>query len=169
MPQGCGGASTPRSDPSKQTSASSTNNGTNSSSSSSFQPPPPAFPTAAIPESTPRRSWVAKEEWLGLEGFTNLLRSPPYDVIIGCDSWRPTSNLVFPGSRQGARAVQSVEVIAARRKGLEGEGSSGGSRLGGSGGDERAYRFTFCLERVEAGSMKGCWLTVGVRVGDYSL
>ncbi|KAI8472351.1 MAG: hypothetical protein J3K34DRAFT_519826 [Monoraphidium minutum] len=161
MPQGYGGAAAPRSDPRKQ--------------SGVGEGAAPAFPTAPVPESTPRRSWGAKDEWLSLDEFKRRLAAPPYDVILGCDSWRPAGPLVFPGSRQGARAVQSVEVTAARRPAAggaaagaaaQGDGGGGG---GAGGGAERAYTFTFCLERVEGGSMKGCWLTVGVRVGDYSL
>ena len=33
----------------------------------------------------------------------------------------------------------------------------------------RPQKFSFCLERQTAGPYKNCWLTVGVRVGDYSL
>jgi len=76
------------------------------------------------------------------------------------------SDVVFPGSRQGVRAVQAVEVVAARGGGAA--GAAARRQAGGGEGREHAYRFTWCLEKVESGSMKGCWLTVGVRVGDYS-
>ena len=190
MPQGVGGAAAPRSDPRKRGAASDGGAGASGASSSSdgsssggsgggSSGAAPLFSVAPVPESAPRRSWVAKEEWLDLDGFRRLLGAPPYDVMLGCDSWRPASPLVFPGSRQGARAVQSVEVVAARRPAPGAAAQQGASlqqgaqQQGGIGGEEaaggRTYRFTFCLERVESGGMKGCWLTVGVRVGDYSL
>jgi hypothetical protein len=56
-------------------------------------------------------------------------------------------------------------------------GGGGGSRswrLQGAGsrdsdGRPRVHMFTFCLERVDEGALKGIWYTVGVRVGDYSV
>ena len=33
---------------------------------------------------------------------------------------------------------------------------------------QRRQTFTFCLERVATGALKNCWMTVGVRVGDYA-
>lgn len=170
MPRGCGGASAPRSDPRKQRASSGGGGGSGEAGRSEAAAAQPSFPTAAVPESTPRRAWGAKEEWLSLEDFGALLRSPPYDIILGCDAWRPVSDLVFPGSRQGTRAVQAVEVTAAQRQRAPASGSSAFSSSGSAGGEEgRPYRFTFCLERVEEGGMQGCWLTVGVKVGDYSL
>lgn len=49
------------------------------------------------------------------------------------------SNVVFPSSRSGNKAVQAVEVQALQRKGE--------ARL-------RPYVFTFCLERVDVGPYK---------------
>lgn len=39
----------------------------------------------------------------------------------------------------------------------------------GSSDKPRRHTFTFCLERVDEGALKGIWYTVGVRVGDYSV
>lgn len=163
MPLGCGGAAAPRSNP----------------RGGGAPPPPPPPPPGPVPDSAPRRGWGAKEEWLDLNAFKRMLSSPPYYVIQNCDSWRPASPLAFPASRAAGRAVQAVEVVASRRRPAGGGDSSSGfadSSGGGGfadshdgGGGERVYRFTFVLERVEAGGLKGCWLTVGVRVGDYSL
>lgn len=33
---------------------------------------------------------------------------------------------------------------------------------------QKRQTFTWCLERVRQGPLKNCWLTVGVRVGDYA-
>jgi hypothetical protein len=54
------------------------------------------------------------------------------------------SNVVFPSSRSGNKAVQAVEVIAMQHKG---EG-----RL-------RPFVFTFCLERVDVGPYKVFFLS----------
>lgn len=36
------------------------------------------------------------------------------------------------------------------------------------GSAPRTHKFTFCLERIDQGPYQGCWLTYGVRVGDYA-
>ncbi|EIE23611.1 hypothetical protein COCSUDRAFT_41799 [Coccomyxa subellipsoidea C-169] len=83
---------------------------------------------------------------------TAFLFSKPYDcenMIAG----RAISNVVFPSSRSGNKAVQAIEVMATQKKGEE---------------ILRPYVFTFCLERVDVGPYKGCWMTVGLRCGNYS-
>lgn len=40
------------------------------------------------------RSWAAQEQWLTPQEFRQLLHSPPYDVLLGCDSWRACSGMV---------------------------------------------------------------------------
>lgn len=62
------------------------------------------------------------------------------------------SQLVFPSSRHRNKAVAAVEVVPA---------------LAAAAG-QHPQMFTFCLEKVEAGPLSNCWLTVGVRVGDYA-
>jgi hypothetical protein len=108
------------------------------------------YPTESSHLQGPRlvRSWTATEAWLDLPTFTATLRSSPYDVLLNCGSWTPVSTLQFPSQRHPGRAVQAVAAVAA---------ASGARRV-----------FTFCMERTEAGSLRGCWLTVGVRLGDYS-
>ncbi len=49
------------------------------------------------------------------------------------------SNVVFPSSRSGNKAVQAIEVMATQKKGEE---------------ILRPYVFTFCLERVDVGPYK---------------
>lgn len=40
------------------------------------------------------RSWSASEQWLTPQQFIQQLHSPPYNVLLGCDSWRACSNMV---------------------------------------------------------------------------
>ncbi|KAF5835748.1 hypothetical protein DUNSADRAFT_6929 [Dunaliella salina] len=197
-----------------------------------------------VPSSFSRvRSWGAAEEWLTPKEFASMLNSPPYNPMVGCESWRAASGIVFTSTRHNNKAVQAVHVTAAptlyppfsgasslRRDdhqfpgasslkrddhsrdcspgdGIAGSaspsaqgstqnkwvdddffGGSGqggidltgglpggsnasgryGVRRGGSG-KPRVHTFTFCLERVDEGALKGIWYTVGVRVGDYTV
>lgn len=100
---------------------------------------------ASAPPSRPRRSWAATERWLDLKSFQDELTRPPYMTLLEFDSWRAASPLVFPSSRNEGRAVQAVVVQQ----------------------DERDYAFSFCMERSQTGSLRGCWLVTGVRQGDY--
>ncbi|BDA47530.1 hypothetical protein COCOBI_10-3780 [Coccomyxa sp. Obi] len=99
-------------------------------------------------------SWMGTETWVPFKEFSNALHSPPQNVLLNCESWRAISKVVFPSSRSGNKAVQAVEVQALQQKGE--------ARL-------RPYVFTFCLERVDVGPYKGCWMTVGLRCGNYSV
>ena len=36
------------------------------------------------------------------------------------------------------------------------------------GGGAPRQVFTFCLEKIASGGLANCWMTVGVRVGDYA-
>lgn len=65
------------------------------------------------------------------------------------------SQLVFPSQRHTNKAVACVQVVPAAATPAAAAG--------------RPQKFSFCLERQTAGPYKNCWLTVGVRVGDYSL
>ena len=60
---------------------------------------------------------------------------------------------MFPSSRHQDKAVFGVEVVA---------------QGGAAAGAKARHVYTFCVERVAQGSLKNCWLTVGVRVGDYA-
>lgn len=40
------------------------------------------------------RSWAAREQWLTPDEFVEHLHSAPYDVLLGCDSWRACSSMV---------------------------------------------------------------------------
>jgi hypothetical protein len=93
------------------------------------------------------RSWLGKEAWIPLSDFCSMLRSPPFSAILDFDSWQAVSDVVFPSNRYGNKAVQAVQV---------------------SDSADRQLTYTFCLERVEEGPYKGCWMTVGLRSGDYS-
>ena len=48
------------------------------------------------------RGWQAKETWLNFADFKDMLHSPPYDVLIGCDHWEV--------SRVNSSLFLSVEV-----------------------------------------------------------
>jgi hypothetical protein len=91
----------------------------------------------------------------------------------------------FPRTRSGEHAVQAVTVFARRPPGDGAPGAAGGGAAGAAAGAAaaaeapagaqplggpglRAYTFTFCLERVLAGPYKDCWMTVGLRCGDYA-
>lgn len=100
------------------------------------------------------RSWHGKEEWFSLSEFTSMLQSEDYRPLINCESWQATSPMVFPSTRIGTRAVQSVEVTSPSREGMKAA--------------KRSHTFTFCLEHVTQGPYKGCWMTVGLRLGDYA-
>ena len=67
-------------------------------------------------------------------------------MLLESSSFEISSPLLFPSRRTDAKAVQ---VVAVQSRG-------------------RVYNFSFCMEREESGSMKGCWLVAGVRQGDYS-
>lgn len=92
--------------------------------------------------------------------------------------WRrqAVSDMKFPRTRSGEHAVQAVSVQARQASGdgaREGsEGADRGWRRGGFLAPQRSglrsYTFTFCLERVAKGPYKDCWMTVGLRCGDYA-
>eukprot|EP00879_Flechtneria_rotunda_P021727 GHRR01022911.1.p1 GENE.GHRR01022911.1~~GHRR01022911.1.p1 ORF type:complete len:251 (+),score=99.09 GHRR01022911.1:309-1061(+) len=128
------------------------------------------------------RSWSAQEEWLTPQQFVAQLHSAPYHVLLGCDSWRACSSMVFPATRVGQRAVQAVEVLAKPHlPGINGSSSCSNGNGGSSSqhgeqagadsefGELQRYTFTFCLEHIQSGPYKGCWMTVGVRPGNYSV
>lgn len=51
------------------------------------------------------RSWAAAEEWLSPQQFAAQLHSPPYDVLLGCDSWRACSRMVSGWSAQNSSSM----------------------------------------------------------------
>ncbi|GMH36565.1 hypothetical protein BSKO_04433 [Bryopsis sp. KO-2023] len=93
------------------------------------------------------RSWMAKEEYVDFDTFSRIVHEHPYGDILNFDSWEPISEIVFPSTRFPV-AVQAVQVSHNETP--------------------QKNRFTFCMERIEKGPYKGCWLTVGVRIGDYA-
>lgn len=93
------------------------------------------------------RSWGAMEAWLDSRAFSQQLHSLPYSVLLECEDWHANGPLLFPSRRTESKAVQAVAVLSKGRQ----------------------YNFSFCMEREEAGGMKGCWLVAGVRQGDYSV
>ncbi|KAG2453305.1 hypothetical protein HYH02_001531 [Chlamydomonas schloesseri] len=105
------------------------------------------------------RSWVAGgEPWLPLARFHALMHTA-YRPLLNCDRWRPVSPLVFPSTRHENKAVQAVEVVARPR---HGPAASSDTAL-------RSYTYTFCLERLDSGPCKDCWMVAGVRVGNYAI
>ncbi|KAL4853379.1 Methyltransferase-like protein 13 [Chlorella vulgaris] len=93
------------------------------------------------------RSWAAHEEWLAFADFSNQLRSPPFLPLLNCDSWQPASQLVFPSSRHKNKAVFAIELGVGEQQ-------------------QRRQLYTFCLEKIEQGPFKNCWVTR--RRGDLS-
>lgn len=108
-----------------------------------------AFPSRA-------RSWHAKEEWLGYSGFRDMIHTTPYDMLLGSDHWEVISGMKFPSKRHSNSAVQAVRLFNRPRHAHDDCSSL------------REYTFTFCLQRIDTGPYKGCWMTVGVRCGDYA-
>lgn len=89
------------------------------------------------------------------------------------------SEMKFPRTRLGEHAVQAVSVMARRdhseareSSGLGPEQARGARGWGPPAAAEdaglRSFTFTFCLERIMSGPYKDCWMTVGVRCGDYA-
>jgi hypothetical protein len=72
---------------------------------------------------------------------------------------------VFPPTRAANRAVQAVEIIA-NSKAASKAGSSSSS---GSQEQLQRFTYTFVLERITSGPYRDCWLTVGVRPGNYAV
>ncbi|GBG71854.1 hypothetical protein CBR_g10792 [Chara braunii] len=129
--------------------------------------PPTAVVEALVrPPVTAARSWEAAERWLRLEEFSAVLHQPPYSAIIGCCHWEVASPLQFhgPGDK---RAVQAVKITSSSRA-ESGTGKGEGEGEGMVREEERTFVYTFCLEKVEAGAYRGCWMVVGARVGDYA-
>ncbi|KAK9787500.1 hypothetical protein WJX73_009000 [Symbiochloris irregularis] len=108
------------------------------------------------PQPARARSWHAQETWLSYTEFHAMLHSVPYKVLLGCDRWEAVSGLNFPSRRHSDRAIQAVKVFSPRR-----EASVDDSDL-------REHTFTFCLQEIAKGPYKGCWMTIGCRVGDYA-
>eukprot|EP00898_Chlorokybus_atmophyticus_P008159 jgi/Chlat1/8344/Chrsp8S08108 len=105
------------------------------------------------------RSWHATEDWFDYADFARTLAADPaYNNLVRCASWRPASSVVFPGPTDN-RAVQAVKVVPV---------AANATSAGHSNELQRELTFTFCLEKVLEGAFKGCWMTVGVRVGDYA-
>ena len=61
-----------------------------------------------------------------------MLHIRPYSLMLNCDKWGATSELVFPSSRTDSRAVQAVRVHKAAQQ----------------------ETFTFCLQRIDQGPYK---------------
>jgi hypothetical protein len=96
------------------------------------------------------RAWDAAERYLSLVEFGNVLRQPMYSPLINCSQWEIASPLIFHGP-QDKRGLQAVRVASHSEQ-----------------GDVQSRVFTFCLEKVQSGAFKDCWMVVGLRVGDYA-
>jgi len=94
------------------------------------------------------RSWGAQEDWLQSRDFSHMLHAKPFNVLLNCHSWTASSKVIFPSQRMSNKAMQAIKV----------EGGANRSQ---------PYTFTFCMERVDLGPYKGCWLVGGLREGDY--
>lgn len=93
---------------------------------------------------------------------------------------------VFPPTRVGHRAVQAVEVLAPKKSCPSGNGSqssintatphpgsTSAASAAGLGQQQQQqlqrYTYTFVLELITNGPYRDCWLTVGVRPGNYAV
>ncbi|CAI5501521.1 unnamed protein product [Closterium sp. Naga37s-1] len=143
----------------------------------------PGSSLQARPPVKEARAWDASERYLSVEGFKKLLREPTYAALLHCESWEFASPMAFHG-KADSKALQAVKVRAAPTAAVTPSSSSaataveaamdGGAADGGAdGGAEllgrtREYTYTFCLQKVLEGAFKGCWMVVGLRVGDYA-
>lgn len=104
-----------------------------------------------VPQSvSSARAWDAAERYLTFPEFCSMIKKPMYSPVINCTNWEVASPVIFhgPGDR---RALQCVKVTF--------EMAEGGETC-------RAY--TFCLQKVQQGAYRNCWMVVGVRLGDYA-
>ncbi|KAL3687603.1 hypothetical protein R1sor_013912 [Riccia sorocarpa] len=92
------------------------------------------------------RAWYATEKYLNIKEFGDVVRDVTYLPLLEFVSWEIASPMTFcgPGDRRAVQAVRTVSQAGVART------------------------FTFCLEKVTSGVYKGCWMIVGVRVGDYA-
>ncbi|CAI5466888.1 unnamed protein product [Closterium sp. Yama58-4] len=137
------------------------------------------LPGSARPPVKEARAWDASERYLSVEGFKKLLREPMYAALLHCESWEFASPMTFHG-KADSKALQAVKVRAAPTAAVTPSSSSaataveaamdGGAADGGAEllGRTREYTYTFCLQKVLEGAFKGCWMVVGLRVGDYA-
>lgn len=59
--------------------------------------------------------------------------------------------------------MQAIEVLANSKH------RNASSSNGSSESHIQCYTFTFVLERISSGPYRDCWLTVGVRPGNYAV
>eukprot|EP00798_Chlamydomonas_sp_ICE-L_P024008 gene24008-9581_t len=87
---------------------------------------------------------------------------------------QPASPLVFHDTRKGNLAAMAVHVVPNKsaprtdRGDLHTDAIIEASLASGNASDVHEHTFTFLLELIDEGAYKGCWLTVGVRSGDYA-
>lgn len=132
------------------------------------------FPSSGLP------AWAARLPCIHAAGGTQLSRcacrcactrplllsSPPHRQRL-----QMASQLVFPSQRHQSKAVAAVEVVPASTAAAAAAAAAEAGGGEGAAGEQQAagkQLYTFCLERVTQGPYKNCWMTVGVRVGDYA-
>lgn len=49
-----------------------------------------------VGESKRVHAWAGRELWLPFKDFSNMLHSPPYSVILNCDSWQVWHSNMHP-------------------------------------------------------------------------
>ncbi|GJP41100.1 hypothetical protein CLOM_g1148 [Closterium sp. NIES-68] len=140
------------------------------------------LPGSARPPVKEARAWDASERYLSVEGFKKLLREPMYAALLHCEAWEFASPMAFHG-KNDSKALQAVKVraaptalaptspaaaAAAESAGEASKDGSGGAADADLFGRTREYTYTFCLQKVLEGAFKGCWMVVGLRVGDYA-
>eukprot|EP00250_Pteridium_aquilinum_P003580 c13886_g1_i1 orf=235-990(-) len=104
-----------------------------------------------VPESvSTARAWDAAERYLTFSEFSVALRDSMYAPVINCADWKAVSPVVFHGPGD-SKALQCVKVTYQT-----------------SQGTEASCAYTFCLQKVQQGAYRNCWMVVGVRLGDYA-
>ena len=106
--------------------------------------------------------------WVDGDAFRATLEAPPFNALMGCEEWRPCSEM--PRFLGGDRAAQAVRVTPRRRLGAARAGGEGGAGQGGQGFSKEAgdVPFTFFLQRIDTGPFSGCWLSSGAAPGDLA-
>ena len=82
---------------------------------------------------------------IAVRACSHILFHAMHRLIAGIVLMQATSPLVFPSTRTGSKAVQSVQVV---------------SQTAGSNAAQRSHTFTFCLEHVTEGPYKVSQVTI---------
>lgn len=59
-------------------------------------------------ESKRVHAWAGTELWLPFKDFSNMLHSPPYSVMLNCDSWQVRLSTCAPNMHSLPRTGQGA-------------------------------------------------------------